>query len=175
MRGEVSVPHPPHDGRDDPEWSWKYEQQYGVERDNRESVLKIALNVLADEGKDISAVVTALQQIKHKAFENAMDVMKIDVQREHLKEADMIRRNLTAWLPRAIRLHQQLNPDNLEKGLRFRRMYEEMLTARTFDEPMTAEQRALRDWVFDPSLLEKVPLRRQKQTNPHAQLVKWSG
>ncbi len=176
MRGAVFVPPPADDGRDDPEWSWKYEQRYGAPKlDQREEVLRIALDVLSHGGrKDLGPIVAALHRIKAEAFEAARDGLTIDLQREHLKEADMIRRNLTEWLPRAIRLHERLNPDDLPAGRRLRQMYEEMLRALTFDERMTDQERALRDWVFDPSLLEKVPLRRAKQTNPDAQLVKYA-
>jgi hypothetical protein len=179
MRGDVSVPPPPNDGRDDPEWSWKYEQQYGApKRDDRESVLRTGLNLLSDGGKkDIGPVIAALQQIKGRAFENAIDGLHVDLQREQVEEADRIRRNLTKWLARAIDLHRRLNPDDLPAARRFRQMYEDMLTALTFDVPdvpMTEQERALRDWVFDPTLLSKVTLRRPRQTNPDAQLVKYA-
>jgi integrase len=171
MRG-VAVQLPPDDGGSDPEWSWKYEWQYGApKRDDRKMVLELAFERLLKSGKDLPSVVAALQQIKGKAFENAIDGLQVDLQREQVEEADLIRCNTGKWLKRAVDLHRRLNPDDLPAGRRFRRMYEDMLTALTFDEPATEQERELRDCVFDPRLL-KAATRREKQGNPDAKLVK---
>lgn len=168
LRG-VPVP-PPED--DAPEWSWKYEQQYGAPKlKDRESALRITLNVLSNGGKDVRTVVGALQQIKGDAFENARLGLTIDLHREEAEEADLIRRNLMKWLARAVRLHQQSNPNDLPTGLRSRRTYEAMLTALTFDQSMTDSERALRDWLFAPRPAA-MKRRRDKRTNPDAPLVK---
>lgn len=158
-------------GDNDPDWSWKYEQQYGAPKlKDRESALRIALNVLSGSGKDVRPIVEALHQIKRQAFENARLGLTIDVQREEANEADLIRRNLTKWLARAVRLHEQSNPDDLPTGRRFRRTYEAMLTALTFHEPMTDQERALRDWLFAPRPAA-MGRRRATQGNPDAMLV----
>lgn len=169
MRG-VTVPPPP---GDDPEWSWNYEQQYGAPKlKDRESVLGITLKVLSDGGKrDIRAIVAALQRIRHRAFENARLGLTLDLQREGAEESVLIRRNLTKWLARAIRLHQQSNPDDLPTGRRFRHTYEAMLTALTFGELMTEQERASRDWLFAP-YPAAMRRRRNSQGNPDASLVK---
>lgn len=171
MQG-IAVPRLPDDGVSDPEWSWKYEQRYGAPKlKDRESVLRIALNVLSGGGRDLRPIVEALTEIKRQAFENASLGLMIDLQREQAKEADLIRRNLTKWLARAVRLHQQLNPDDLPTGRRSRETYEAMLTALTFDQSMTDSERALRDWLFAPRPAA-MKRRRDKTTNPDAPLVK---
>ena len=86
MRGEVSVPHPPGDGRADPEWSWKYEQEYGADLADRELALQTELDVLADKGTDVGAVVAALRRIKHLAFRAAFRRLTLDLHREHVDE-----------------------------------------------------------------------------------------
>jgi hypothetical protein len=170
MQG-IAVPRLPDDGVSDPEWSWKYEQRYGAPKlKDRESVLRIALNVLSDGGStDIRPVVAALQEIKQAAFENARRGLTLDLQREDAEEANLIRRNLTPWLVRAVRLHQRTNPDDLPTGRRFRRTYEAMLTALTFDGPIT-DDRTLRDWLFAPRPAAMLR-RRKKRGNPDAPLV----
>ena len=171
MRREVSVPRPPDDGGDEPEWAWKYEQRHGAPKlKDRESALRIALNVLSDSGRDLRPIVEALHEIKRQAFENARIGLTIDLQREEADEADLIRRNLTKWLARAVRLHRQLNPDDLPTGRRPRRTYEAMLTALTFDQSMTDSERAFRDWLFAPRPAA-MKRRRDKRTNPDAPLV----
>ena len=84
-------------------------------------MLQDTLNVLSDGGKtDVRPVIATLQQIKQRAFETARLGLTLD-QREDAEEADVIRRNLTKWLARAVRLHQWSNPDDLPTGRRFRR------------------------------------------------------
>jgi hypothetical protein len=173
---DVAVPPPPQDGGDDPSWSWKYEQKYGAPKlKEREEALRIALNVLSNKGKkDLGPIVSALQRIKAAAFENALLGLTVDLQRTHAEEADVIRRTLTKWLARAIDLHRRLNPDDLPAARRFRNTYEAMLTALTFDEPMTDQERAQRDWLFNPHLLKAAPLRRERQGNPDGRIVEYA-
>ena len=170
---DISVPPPPDTGDGDPEWSWKYEQRYGAPQlKDRETTLQIALTVLLDGGrKDVRPIVAALHQIKQIAFENARLGLTLDLQRGEAEEADLIRRNLTKWLGRAVRLHQRSNPDDLSTGRRSRRTYEAMLTALTFNKPMTDQERALRDWLFAPRPAA-MGRRRETQGNPDAMLVK---
>jgi hypothetical protein len=172
MRREVSVPRPSDDGGDDPEWAWKYEQRHGASKlKDRELVLQDTLTLLARNGKEVGRIVATLRDIKSMAFENARRGLTLDLQREHFDTADLIRRNLTKWLARAVSLHRESNPDDLPTGRRFRRTYEAMLTALTFDEPMADEGRALRDWLFAPHP-KTMPRRRTRQGNPDATLVK---
>jgi hypothetical protein len=169
---------PPLQGEErDPEWSWKYEQEYGLpDWEDREVSLALVLNVLSDGGKrDLQPIIAVLHEIRGLAYENARLGWTLKHRRENAEEADRIRRNLVKWLKPAIRLHQRLNPDDLSSPLRFRRMYEAMLTALTFPERMTDEEtdeeRTVRDWLLSPSP-PSMTRRRKARGNPDAVLVR---
>ena len=171
LRG-ISVPPPPGDTRD-PEWSWSYERKYGAPNArDREASLRIVLSVLARKGRrDIRAIVAALHKIKGLAFEDALLGFIRTHQRQDAEEADIVRRNLTKWLARAVRLHKRLNNADLSAGLRFRRAYERMLTALNGDETATAQEEAARDWILSPRPAGAVR-RRSARGNPDEVVVK---
>jgi hypothetical protein len=173
LRG-VSVP-PPTDDVRDPEWSWKYERKYGVSKArDRESTLRLVLNVLSDNGKrEMPPIVDVLHKIKGIAFEGALLGFITAHQREDAEEADTIRRSLTKWLARAVRLHERLNHASLPSGLRFQRAYQDMLEALTFSKVGSSgkDLEPARDWLLAPR--PKAAVRRRKtRGNPDAALVK---
>jgi hypothetical protein len=167
---DVDVPRLP-DTHSDPDWSWTRERRYGVPRlDERRNALEIALNVLRSKGRSVEAVVAALQQIKHLSFEDAYLGLMLNHQRHEAEESDKIRRNLTKWLKRAIQFHREINPDSLPAGLLFQRRHEALLMMLTFDPSMTAQERAVRDWILSPR--QGAMHRRKTKGNPDAILVK---
>ncbi len=124
FREEPRLPANPPQAED---WWWTYELEYGLDRQNvgrlkeRRQLLTGTLRVIADEGRDVQAIIAALEKIKNDILQDAIEGFQIDSTRLLTQDAVQIRKQLIKGLTRVVTFYRRLNADAAaEKRLRMR-------------------------------------------------------